>query len=338
MHAASFVLALGLAAAGQEPLPPDPTPPDLNAWALERAGLEPERRAAVEEALRTGAYDRAETLLLEAAERERVAPELLRLLGGVLFVRGRPLNAAIAFKKAEALAPLDERSRFTLAMAYVVLGRRDWARPELEKLNQSAPRTALYPYWLARLDYDEGQYMVAVRRLLEAVEIAPGFMKAHDNLGLCYEALGRFDEAVKSHEQAVRLNREQRTRSPWPALNLGLLLGRLNRLEEAEPLLREALREDPRFPQGRYQLGVLLEKRGLLEEAATQLEEAARLDPRYPEPHYALARVYRRRGEPDKADRALEQFQKLKNEKGQAGSGTTLGPAPAWPVSNCRGA
>ena len=38
-------------------------------------------------------------------------------------------------------------------------------------------------------------------------------MKAHDNLGLCYEALGRFDEAQRSWEEAIRLNASSR-RSP----------------------------------------------------------------------------------------------------------------------------
>ena len=85
------------------------------------------------------------------------------MLGGVFFLRGRPLNAAIALKKAEAIAPLDERSRFTLVMAYVALGHRDWARPELARLTAAAPASPLYPYWTARLDYDDGQYATAVK-------------------------------------------------------------------------------------------------------------------------------------------------------------------------------
>ena len=63
----------------------------------------------------------------------------------MFFLRGRPLNAAVALKKAEAIGPLDERSRFTLVMAYVALGRRDWARPELAKLVEAAPRTLSTP-------------------------------------------------------------------------------------------------------------------------------------------------------------------------------------------------
>jgi tetratricopeptide (TPR) repeat protein len=274
-----------------------------------------ERSARIAEALRTRDYGTAEALLVEAAEANPRSADVLRVLGGVFFLRGRPLNAAIAFKKAEAIEPLDERSRFTLVMAYVALGHRDWARPELAKLVTAAPANALYPYWTGRLDYDDGQYATAVKSLLHAVELDPRSMRAYDNLGLCYEALGRFDDARKSWEEAIRLNAEQQLKSPWPSLNLGLLLTRLDRLDEAEARFRESLASDPRFPQARYQLGITLEKKGRLPEAMAELEEAARLDPAYPEPQYALSRLYRRAGDREKADRALQRFQEIKKQR-----------------------
>jgi len=292
---------------------------------LEAAGIVDERSARITQALRTRDYERAETLLLEAAEAQPRSAEVLRLLGGVFFLRDRPLNAAIALKKAEALAPLDERSRFTLVMSYVALGRRAWARPDLAKLVDAAPANPLYPYWIARLDYDDGQYATAVTGFRRAIELDPRFMRAHDNLGLCYEALGRFDEARKSWEEALRLNGEQQVKSPWPALNLGLLLARLDRLDEAEARFRESLASDPRFPPARYQLGIALEKKGRPTEALAELEEAARLDPAYPEPQYALSRLYRRGGEKEKADRALQRFQEIKRERDERTGRSTPG-------------
>ena len=306
---------------------PDRRQLDVIDGPLPTAEIVDERSARITEALRTQDYERAEALLVEAAEANPKSAEVLRVLGGVFFLRGRPLNAAIAFKKAEAIAPLDERSRFTLAMAYVALGHRDWARPELAKLAEAAPANPLYPYWTGRLDYDDGQYATAVKGLRRALELDPLYMKAYDNLGLCYEALGRFDEAARSWEEAIRLNTEQTVKSPWPALNLGLLLTRLDRLDEAEARFRESLACDPRFPQARYQLGITLEKKGRVPEATAEIEEAARLDPAYPEPQYALSRLYRRAGESEKADRALQRFQELKKEKDQR-TGRTGPSAP----------
>ena len=281
---------------------------DLDAIPLDESG-----RARLGEALKAGAYDRAQAVLLEAYGRAPRSPALLRLLGGVLFVTGEYLDSAIALKKAEELEPLDARSRFTLAMAYVVLRQRRWARPELETLAAADPRNPLYPYWLARLEYDEEHYAAAVEGFRRALALDPGYLKAYDNLGLALDALGRYDEAIQSSEEALRLNRARAAHSPWPALNLGLVLMRLDRLDEAETLFRESAREDPRFAPAAYQLGVVLEKRGRNAEAAAALGEAVRLDPRYAEPHYVLARLYRRAGENEKADRALEQFQQIKN-------------------------
>jgi tetratricopeptide (TPR) repeat protein len=312
---ACVAVLIAVTASAQEPSRPEGTVVPLDARDLDAAGLAVNRRALIAQALAGGAYEQAQAMLVEEAKRNPRSPELLRLLGGVFFVRREFLSSAIAFKKAEALAPLDERSRFTLAMSYVVLGRRDWARPELQKLSQSAPRNPLYLYWTARLDYDDGKYAAAAAGLLQAIALDPRFVKAHDNLGLCYDALGRFDEAIRSYQEAVRLNREVAARSPWPPLNLGLLLSRLDRLDEAEPLFRESVRLDPRFSQGHYQLGTALEKKGSAEEAVKELEEAARLDASYAEPHYALARLYRRSGNAEKADRALERFLALKKQK-----------------------
>ena len=50
-------------------------------------------------------------------------------------------------------------------MAYVAMDRRDWARPELEKLSQKNADKPLYLYWLARLDYDAQQYPAAIQKL-----------------------------------------------------------------------------------------------------------------------------------------------------------------------------
>jgi tetratricopeptide (TPR) repeat protein len=326
----AIALTLLLATAQQAPPPPaEPRPLEVIDGAAEAPLTAAPIAAAaarphVEAALRAGDYEKAESLLVKEAE-AHPSSEVLRLLGIVFLRGGRPLNAAIALKKAEALVPLDESSRFTLAMAYVAMGKRSWARPELQRLAEQSPVVALYPYWLARLDYDDNQYAAAVAKLETAIELDPSFARAHDNLGLCQEALGRFEEAQGSYETAIRLNDEQKIRSPWPALNLGLLLSRLDRPDEAEARFRESLRADPRFAPAHYQLGVVLEKKGKTGEARNELEDAARLDPTSAETQYALARLYRRTGESQKADAALRRFEELKQRKAagkeQAGPG-----------------
>jgi len=120
---------------------------------------------------------------------------------------------------------------------------------------------------------------------------------------------------VTTYQRAVDLNRQAKPVSPWPPLNLGSLLVKLEQLDDAEKYLRDSLLADPKFAQAHYVFGTLLEKRGRDEEAIRELEQAAALDVAYAQPHYALGRIYRRMGNTAKAAAELNQFEKLKQAK-----------------------
>lgn len=307
----------GPEASGAQP-PPVPT--------LEReistppaAPRQPAGRTEIDRALAARDYARAERLLAAEIERNPKSTALLRQIATVFLMDGKPLNAAIALKKAEAIAPLDARTRLQLALAYVAMRRGDWARPELERLAAAEPANVIYPYWLARLDYDAGQYAAAIDRLQSVVARVPSFVRAHDNLGLCYEALSRADEAIPHYREAVRLNRiDDEARSVWPPLNLGILLRTRGELDEADALFREALGYDPRFAPAHYQHGVVLEQSGRIDEAVQALRRAVDADQAYAEPHYALSRIYRRQGRVREADAALAAFQRLRGDRERA--------------------
>jgi tetratricopeptide (TPR) repeat protein len=270
------------------------------------------RGGEIDRAIATQDWTRAEELLAAEVERQpKEAPALLRVLAGVFLADRKPLNAAVAIKKAETLGPLDDRTRFALVLAYVSLKRGDWARPELERLVQSDPSSATYEYWLGRLDYDAGQYGSAVQRFERVIARDASFVRAYDNLGLSYEALNEPDKALAAYAKAVELNRRAGARTAWPPLNMGTLLRQRGELTEAESLLREAVRVDGSLAQAHYQLGVLLEQMQRYEEAVSELTRAAAADVQYAEPHYALARIYRRLGRTSDAKEALAAFARL---------------------------
>jgi tetratricopeptide (TPR) repeat protein len=279
-----------------------------------------EEESEIARALRAREWDRAERLLVERIDAAPNSPDLLKLLGGVFLADRKPLNAAIAIKKAEALGPIDNATRYTLVLAYVAMKRGDWARPELERLVAADSSNVLYEYWLGRLDYDEGQYSAAARRFESVVKRDEKFMRAYDNLGLCYEALNQPDLAIAPYRQAIALNQASPTPSPWPLLNLGTLLRQRGELSEAEVLLRQAVKFDPSLAKAHYQLGALLEQLNRIDEAAAALSQAAASDPTYADPHYALARIYRRQGRLDEAKEALATFQRLHDAQRESGA------------------
>ena len=130
-------------------------------------------QSELDQALAARDYERAERLLADAIERQPKSRELLLQIAGVFMMDRKPLNAAIALKKAEVLGPLDNHARLQLALAYIAMKRGDWARPELERLALAEPANVTYSYWLARLDYDASQYAVAIRRLQDVIARAP---------------------------------------------------------------------------------------------------------------------------------------------------------------------
>jgi tetratricopeptide (TPR) repeat protein len=284
--------------------------PDLSDLQLNDA-----HRLELEDAFKRRDYKRAESILVNEAERDPKSIRTARLLvmtGGIFFLDGQYLDSAIAWKKADGIVPLDDRSRFTLAMAWIKLNRRDWARPELEKLGAAHPHDPLYLYWLGRLDFDAQNYQAAITRLQSVLELDPKMMRAYDALGLCYDYLGKFDDAIKTYDRAVELNRLQSKPSPWPHVDRAISLISLNRLVEAEKNLREALTYDARLPQAHYQLGRVLEMQGEYQEVVESLNQAIEIDPSYPEPHYLLGRIYHRLGKDQLSKEEIAQFQELK--------------------------
>ena len=119
-------------AGAQEP----PPRPRSKRWPARRSAPAPaaRRRQRARSRPRRRDWPRAEKLLAAGHRARAASPALLKQIAGVFLAERKPLNAAIALKKAEALAPLDPESRFRLVLAYVAMGQREWARPELERL------------------------------------------------------------------------------------------------------------------------------------------------------------------------------------------------------------
>ena len=305
--------AMGL---GQELSEPSPAA----GTSLQRSlPIDEAKRLQLESAVRAHDYVQAEKLLEAEAMQNPKSQALLLSLADVLFLDGKQLNTVIVLKKAELLGPLNESSRFLLALSYVSLGRKNLAIPELEQLALSNPKSAVYPYWLSRLMYRKMDFEKALKFAEKAVQLDAAFPKAYDQLGLCYAGLGRNEDAILAYRNAMRLSDEKSLHWPWPSMNLGTLYLRLERLPEAEDTLRKSIAVEPSFPVSHFRLGQVLEKQGRISEATQELLEACRLDPTYPEPHYALARIFRRQNDTKSAEEQLTLFKRLRDADKQKG-------------------
>jgi tetratricopeptide (TPR) repeat protein len=277
-------------------------------------GLTPAQVSQLQQAIDARDYITAEKLLLAEIDRAPHSANAARQLafaGSVYFLNHDYMNAAIAWKKSEAIAPLDPHLEFSLAMAYIHMAHPDWARAELESLAARNEKDALYPFWIGRLDYDGHEYNRAIRNFQHAIALDPSMARAYDNLGLCYYYQNQNDLAVENYEKAIELDRGSEHPSPWPYLNLAITQQFLNEPGDAEKSLREAIRLDPGFVKAHFQLGTVLEDLQKPDLALEELKEAARLDPTYAEPHMALARVYHKLGQEASAREEAKTYLRL---------------------------
>ncbi len=149
---------------------------------------------------------------------------------------------------------------------------------------------------------EAGRVEEACERYREAVRAAPGYARAHLNLGIGLEAAGAAEAAISSYEAALAID----PADPFAAYNLGKLQYMRGVPAEAERLLQQALRSRPAFPEAQVVLARVLESQGNLGAAAAALETAMRLKPDDFGALYYYAGVLLQQGRTDEAQGALK--------------------------------
>src|SRR5262245_4619598 len=160
----------------------------------------------------------------------------------------------------------------------------------------------------------EGRLREACELYRRAVAAAPGWGKAHLNLGIGLEAMGDIDGAVGCHERALAND----PADPYANYNLGRLLYTRGQLPRGEQLLRQALRSRPEFPQAHVVLARVLEAQGNLDAAAAALEAALKLRPDDISVLHHYAEVLGRLNRADEAQAALKRVIALDPENADA--------------------
>jgi tetratricopeptide (TPR) repeat protein len=175
----------------------------------------------------------------------------------------------------------------------------------------------------AKRDYREAQALLskddvdgAIKRLEHAVEIAPRFTEAWNNLGTIAYHARRFADAERYFRRAL----EHDPGAYPPALNLGGVLLNLGRYLEALGYNMYAVHERPQETLANSQLGMNYLFLDRLDLALKYLKEAKRLDPgHFTYPQVYLAEIYSKQHDRKAAISELEDFLKRHPDAAEAG-------------------
>ena len=186
------------------------------------------------------------------------------------------------------------------------------AEQDLLKLLDLSPRNEEAAYMLGRIYYMDSRIDYAAAQFQRVLKINPKFYKALDNLGLCYDAKGETELAVRHFLAAIRLVETDVPGYDWPYANLADLLLRQGDAKQAYQAVTSAAKRNPYSARNFFLGGKALLRLERRRDAVKWLDRSVELDPAYPDPLYLLGQAYMRLGEKEKARETLRRFQEVK--------------------------
>jgi tetratricopeptide (TPR) repeat protein len=160
----------------------------------------------------------------------------------------------------------------------------------------------------AALDRDFAPKMLEedIAGVEKALEGTPSDAHLRIDLGLCYLAAGRIEDATIQLQEAVRLE----PRSASAHYELGTLWLQLKRYDEARSRFASAISLKPGFAEAHNNLGVVSFSQGRIDDAVRSYREAIRSRPNHAEAHFNLGRAL---VATERRDEALTHFRQALN-------------------------
>jgi len=252
---------------------------------------------------------RAEELVVAQLAREPRDADSIRLLAEIRLDQHRYRESLELLNEARELGDFSSGNRLLGGLNYMAVKRLDLAEPELRAATLDASNSRAF-YYLGRLLYTKNQFADALANTQKAISLDPAFIRAYDNLGLCYQALGDVSDAKTAFLDGIHRQEETGQRIEWPALDLGAMLIEQGAYDEAKPYIQRAIAINPDSAEAHDRFGQILEEQGNLSDAISELQRAVALDPKLARAHYRAAHLYQRIGKADEARRELAEFQK----------------------------
>jgi tetratricopeptide (TPR) repeat protein len=197
----------------------------------------------------------------------------------------------------------------------VIVTKMSFGKSDIIEKNQSISTVELSVPQGARREFTMAQDRLsrqdvegAIQHLKKAVEMAPQFVAAWNNLGTIAYQSDQFDQAEEYFREALKQDPD----AYYPLVNLGGTLLSLERYEESLPINARAVKEKPGDPLAQSQLGQSYFFLGQLDVAESHLKKAKSLDPsHFSHPQLVLMKIYASKNQVSEAIMEMEEFLRL---------------------------
>jgi DNA-binding winged helix-turn-helix (wHTH) protein/TolB-like protein len=156
---------------------------------------------------------------------------------------------------------------------------------EAERLKpENAVNPLAYEYFLQGLDfYGQHKFPLAITMLEKSTEIDAGYAPAWAYLGASYNSDAAFEFGGREQYRRAQAAYERALAIRPNLLDAQIFLANLlidtGRVEQAVPLLRDALKTNGNYAAAHWELGYAYRFAGMLEESVAECERARQLDP-----------------------------------------------------------
>lgn len=151
---------------------------------------------------------------------------------------------------------------------------------------------------LGRAFTERGAHDRAIKTLQEAVKLDPELVMSYELLGQALEAAGRYDEALDAYRETVR--REPTRDTAYASLGC-LLLSAEGAVPDAEAALNRAIGLNQAFPRAQACLGAIYLDQRQFDKAVEMSQAAVTMDPQNVQAHLNLGIAYAETGDVERA-------------------------------------
>ncbi|MBG1265061.1 tetratricopeptide repeat protein [Nostoc sp. WHI] len=148
-----------------------------------------------------------------------------------------------------------------------------------------------------------GDFKIAELYYRQAIALQPDLVQAHNNLGEVLQKQGRFNEAVKSCQEAIKIKPDY----PYAYHNLGYFFQEKWQFEEAIEAYKKAIKIKPDLAITHNNLGNTLKSLNRFDDAIESYQQAIKFEPNIDYIYYNLGTVLRDRNKIEAAVEAFEQ-------------------------------